>query len=121
MAPTGSAARSPGGRPGASATNIWLEPGERSVEDMIAETERGLFLTYLFGHGFNPTTGDFSRGAAGLWIENGRLTHPVEEITVAGNLRDMLLGIDAAGDDILWQSSVAAPSLRVANLTIAGE
>ncbi len=118
---TGSAARSPGGRPGASATNIWLEPGEQSLEEIIAETPRGLYLTYLFGHGFNPTTGDLSRGAAGVWIENGELTHPVEEITIAGNLRDMLLGIDAVGDDVLWQSSVAAPSLRISNMTIAGE
>lgn len=121
MAPTGSASRSPGGRPGASATNIWLEPGDQSLEEIIAGTERGLFLTYLFGHGFNPTTGDFSRGAAGLWIEDGRLTHPVEEITIAGNLGDMLQNIDAVGSDLLWQSSVAAPSLRISKMMVAGE
>ena len=118
---TGSAARAAGGRPAASTTNFWIEPGDSSQAAMIAGTDRGLFVTSLFGHGFNPTTGDFSRGAAGVWIENGELSHPVEEITIAGNLGDLLMNIDAVGDDLLWQSSIAAPSLRVSRLTVAGE
>ena len=74
----------------------------------------------MMGMGFNPLTGDYSRGAAGLWIENGELTHPVEEITIAGNLGDMLVAIDAVGSDLLWRGRTASPSLRVANMTIGG-
>ncbi len=70
--------------------------------------------------GFNPVTGDYSRGAAGLWIEGGEVAHPVEEITIAGNLADMLVAIDAVGSDLLWLSPVAAPPLRVARMTVAG-
>ena len=79
--------------PSPGATNLWLEPGDTPQADIIAGTERGLFVTWLFGHGFNPVTGDFSRGAAGLWIEGGELRHPVNEITIAGNLGDMLGGL----------------------------
>lgn len=117
---TGSAARGAGGGPSAGASNFWMEPGSSSLDEMIAETERGLLVTWLFGHGFNPVSGDFSRGAAGLWIENGVLTHPVDEITIAGNLGDMLGAIDAVGDDLLWLGSAAAPSFRVARMTVAG-
>ena len=66
-------------------------------EDIVASTERGLWVTELIGMGFNPVTGDYSRGAAGLWIENGEVVHPVDEVTIAGNLADMLAGIDAVG------------------------
>jgi PmbA protein len=121
LAPTGNASRSPGGGPSASTTNFWLEPGTSSLEEMIAGTERGLLVTYLFGHGFDPVTGDFSRGAAGLWIEDGRLAFPVDELTIAGNLGDMLAGIDAIGRDVLWLGGVASPPLRIAELTVAGE
>ena len=86
----------------------------------MASTERGLLVTELIGMGFNPVTGDYSRGAAGLWIEGGELTHPVEEITIAGNLADMLQGIDAVGSELVWLSRVAAPPLRVASMTLAG-
>jgi PmbA protein len=121
LAPTGNAARSPGGGPSASTTNFWLEPGTSSLAEMIAETERGLLCTYLFGHGFDPVTGDFSRGAAGLWIENGRVAFPVDEITIAGNLGEMLAGIDRIGRDVEWLGGTAAPPVRIAELTVAGE
>jgi PmbA protein len=121
MAPTGSAARSPGGGPAAAATNFWLEPGSSSLERMVAETERGLLVTWLFGHGFDPVTGDLSRGAAGLWIEDGRIAFPVDEVTVAGNLGEMLGAIDAVGSEVEWLGGVAAPALRIAELTVAGE
>jgi PmbA protein len=121
MAPTGSAARGAGGGPSASTTNFWLEPGTSSLDEMIAGTERGLLVTYLFGHGFDPVTGDFSRGAAGLWIENGRIAFPVDEITIAGNLGEMLAGIDAIGRDVEWLGGVASPPVRIAELTVAGE
>jgi PmbA protein len=86
----------------------------------VASTERGLLVTELIGMGFNPVTGDYSRGAAGLWIEGGEISFPVEEITIAGNLADMLAGIDVVGSDLTWLGRIAAPSLRVAQMTIAG-
>ena len=120
-ASTGNAARSAGGAPSAAPTNLWIEPGTRSLEEIIASTERGLLVTELIGHGFQPVTGDYSRGAAGLWIEGGEIAYPVEEITIAGNLGQMLRDVDAVGNDLLWLGRVASPSLRVARMTVAGE
>lgn len=118
---TGNASRGAGSGPGVAATNLWLEPGRQSLEQMIADTPRGLLVTELIGMGFNPLTGDYSRGAAGLWIENGELTHPVEEVTIAGNLADMLMKIDAVGDELVWRGRIASPALRIASMTLAGE
>ena len=114
---TGSAARFGG----ATTTNLWLEPGTQTPEELIASTKRGLYVTGLIGQGFNPVTGDYSRGASGMWIENGELAFPVEEITIAGNLGQMLRDIDAIANDLLWLGSTAAPTLRIARMTIAGE
>jgi PmbA protein len=121
LASTGNASRSPGGSAGAAPTNLWIEPGDRSLEEIVADTERGLLVTELIGMGFNPVTGDYSRGAAGLWIEQGRIIHPVEEITVAGHLAEMLSSIDAVGNDLLRLGRVSSPTLRVARMTVAGE
>jgi PmbA protein len=121
MPSTGSASRGAGSAPGVGATNLWLEPGDTSLDDMIANTERGLLVTELIGMGFNPTNGDYSRGASGLWIENGAISHPVEEITIASNLADMLMNIDAVGDELVWRGRTAAPALRIANMMVAGE
>ena len=118
---TGNAARSAGSAPGVSATNLWIEPGEARLEELIQDTPRGLLVTELIGMGFNPVTGDYSRGAAGFWIEAGEIAYPVEEITVAGNLGDMLMNIDAVGSELLWRSRIAAPPLRIARMTVAGE
>ena len=120
-ASTGNAARGPGSAPTVAPTNLWLEPGTQSPEEIIASTERGLLVTELIGMGFNPVTGDYSRGAAGLWIEGGEIAHPVEEITIAGHLGEMLAGIDAVGSDLLWLGRVAAPTLRIARMKLAGE
>jgi len=117
---TGNASRGATSAPGVSPTNLWLEPGRDSLEQLIASTERGLLVTGLFGQGFNPVTGDFSRGARGFWIERGERAFPVEEITVAGNLADLLRGVDRVADDLLWLGSLASPSFRVAQLTVAG-
>jgi PmbA protein len=117
---TGNASRSAGSAPTAAPSNLWLEPGRLSLEELIAATPRGLLVTELIGMGFNPVTGDYSRGAAGLWIESGEIAYPVEEITIAGNFRDMLHAIDAVGSDLLWLGRVASPSLRVAQMTVAG-
>ena len=117
---TGNASRSAGGPPGVAPTNLWIEPGDRSLAGMIADTRRGLLVTELIGMGFNPVTGDYSRGAAGLWIEDGEVAFPVEEITIAGNLLDMLRDIDAVGRELTWLSRVASPPLRVARMTVGG-
>jgi len=119
-ASTGSATRGAGSAPGVGATNLCLEAGNDAPEQILASTERGLLVTELIGFGFNAVTGDYSRGAAGLWIERGELTHAVEEVTIAGNLLDMLSRIDAVGNDLLWLGRVAAPSLRISRMTVAG-
>lgn len=118
---TGNASRGPGGAPSAGPSNLWIEPGKQSLDEIIASTRRGLLVTELIGHGFQPVTGDYSRGAAGLWIENGEIAFPVEEITVAGNLGEMLRQVDAVGNDLLWLGRLASPSLRIAEMTVAGE
>ncbi len=118
---TGNASRGAGSSPAAAPTNLWLEPGEQSLDELIASTPRGLLVTELIGMGFNPVTGDYSRGAAGLWIEGGEITGPVEEITIAGNFSEMLSDIDAVGSDLLWLGAVASPSLRISKMTVAGE
>ncbi len=117
---TGNASRSAMSAPGVAPTNLWLEPGEGTLEEIVADTGRGLLVTELIGMGFNPVTGDYSRGAAGLWIEGGEIAYPVEEITIASNFADMLMGIDAVGSELLWLGRVASPPLRVANMTVAG-
>lgn len=121
LASTGSASRGAASAPGVGTTNLWLEPGDLSLDDMIARTERGLLVTELIGQGFQPVTGDYSRGAAGLWIEGGRVVRPVEEITIAGHFGEMLQAIDLVGNDLLWVGATAAPSVRVARMTVAGE
>jgi PmbA protein len=117
---TGSASRSASSAPGVGATNLGLAPGDATLEELIADTPRGLLVTELIGMGFNPTTGDYSRGAAGLWIEDGAIAYPVEEVTIAAKFDDMLRGIDAIGSDLLWLSRIGSPSVRVARMTVAG-
>jgi PmbA protein len=112
------------GRGGASVSpstsNFILRPGSTKAADIVASTESGLYVTEMMGFGFNPITGDYSRGASGFWIENGRLTHPVSEVTVSSNLDAMLRDIDAVGDDLDLKTSTASPTFRVAQMTIAG-
>jgi PmbA protein len=117
---TASAVRSLGEPPTAGATNLYLEPGAHSPEAVIGSVANGFYVTELIGSGVNSVTGDYSRGAAGLWIENGTLTFPVEEVTIAGNLRDMFAGIEAIGSDLAFRSSVSAPTLKIAKMTVAG-
>lgn len=118
---TGNAARGLAGNPGIGSGNFFLNPGTRTPQKIIAEIKRGLFVTEFLGFGVNLVTGDFSRGASGIWIENGELTFPVEEITVAGNLKDMLSNISEIGSDLEFRGSVACPTLRIDGMTIAGE
>ena len=123
MESTGSATRGTGSAPRVGTTNLWLDAPEDgpTLEAMIAELDRGLVVTELIGMGFNPTTGDYSRGAAGLWVENGEVVHPVEEITIAGNLGDMFQSIDRIGSELVWRGRTAAPPIRIASMMIAGE
>jgi PmbA protein len=116
---TGSAGRG-GGSVGPTTTNFVLSAGTTPRDEIIASTKRGLYVTELMGFGFNPVTGDFSRGAAGFWIEDGKFAFPVSEVTISSTLDAMLKGIDAVGDDLELRTSTAAPTLRVARMTISG-
>jgi len=121
LSTTGNASRGLAGTPGIGPGNFFLQPGSKSPQEVIAGVPDGLYVTEFLGHGVNLVTGDFSRGASGLWIRNGELTYPVEEITVAGNLRDMLMNISEIASDLDFRGSVAAPTLRIDGLTVAGE
>jgi PmbA protein len=120
LAATGNAARSIGEAPSAAPTNLYLEAGTASAEEIIASVDRGLLVTELIGFGVNGVTGDYSRGAAGLWIENGAVAYAVEEITIAGNLLDMFRDITMVGNDLEFRGSTAAPTLKIGHMTIAG-
>ncbi len=119
LASTGSAGRSAGGAPSPSASNLHLLPGTRSPEALIGEIETGLLVTTLMGHGVDLVAGRYSQGAAGFAIRGGEIAEPVSEITIAGELRAMLLGLDAA-DDLAFLASVNAPTLRIDAMTVAG-
>ena len=101
--------------------NLVVEPGPLDFRGMLREMGRGLLVTELLGHGINPVTGDYSRGAAGFWVEGGEIRFPVEEITIAGNLKDMFRGIAAVGNDVLVRSGRSCGSILVEKMTIAGE
>ncbi|HEX6739289.1 MAG TPA: TldD/PmbA family protein [Vicinamibacteria bacterium] len=118
--PTGCARRGVGGGPTVGASNLYLEPGATPPEQIVGEVERGLYVTDLIGFGVDLVSGDFSQGAVGHWIEKGRFAHPVHEITIAGNLRQMLPDIDAVGSDLVFRGSTAAPTLRVKKMTVSG-
>jgi PmbA protein len=119
LAPTGNGSRGLGGPPGPSTSNLHLEPGQLSPEQMIGSLKQGLYITELIGNSVNMVTGDYSRGASGFWIENGQLAFPVSEITIAGNLSDMFMTLEPA-NDLIFKSSTNAPTCRVDGLTIAG-
>jgi PmbA protein len=120
MKSTHNAARGLAGTPGIGCGNLYLEPGNLSKEQILGEIPAGLYVTGLMGFGVNVVTGDYSRGATGLWIENGALTHAVEEVTIAGNLAEMLLNVTAIGNDLVFRGAVASPTLRIDGMTIAG-
>jgi PmbA protein len=120
MKSTHNASRGLAGTPGIGCGNLYLEPGKQTPEEIIAAIPAGLYVTSLMGFGVNTVTGDYSRGATGLWIENGQLTYAVEEVTVAGNLAEMLQNITAIGNDLEFRGAVACPTLRVDGMTIAG-
>ncbi len=119
LASTANASRSPGSPPSPAAGNIALSQGSASRDDLIRDMGTGFLITSMIGSSINPTTGDYSRGASGFWVENGALAYPVNECTVAGNLRQMLLTLIPANDARAHLSTVV-PSLLVEGLTLAG-
>lgn len=119
LATTGHAARGTSGPPGPAPANVYMAAGKRSRADLLAEIKEGFYVTDLMGMGVNGVTGDYSRGAGGFWIENGVITHPVNEMTIAGNLKDMFLNMEAA-DDLELRFGMDAPTVRVDGMMIAG-
>jgi PmbA protein len=101
--------------------NLRIEMGEMDRDELIREMDTGLLVTELMGHGINPVTGDYSRGAAGFWVENGQISHPVEEITIAGNLGRMFQGLVAVGRDCDFPGSTRTGSWLIEEMTIAGQ
>lgn len=117
---TGSASRSVGESPSVGPTNFYLIPGTKSPEQIIGSVKEGLYVTELIGFGINMVTGDYSRGASGFWIENGELAFPVEEITIAGNLKQMLKDIELVGSDLVFRGRIASPTVKISEMMVAG-
>jgi len=118
---TGNASRGLAGTPGIGPGNYFLQPGQRTPKQLIADVSEGLYVTEFLGFGVNLVTGDYSRGASGMWISKGELTYPVEEITVAGNLKDVFFHISEIANDLEFRGAVAAPTIRIDGMTVAGE
>lgn len=118
--PTGSARRGVGSAPTVGSANLCFGRGETPAAEIVAGVERGLYVTDLIGFGVDLVSADYSQGAAGQWIENGRFVHPVHEVTIAGNLKQMLMDVDAVGDDLVFRGASASPTLRVKKMTISG-
>jgi len=120
LASTGNASRGVGESPSVGPTNFYLVPGTTGPSEIIRSVREGLFVTELIGFGVNMVTGDYSRGAAGFWIEHGELAYPVEEITIAGNLKQMFADIEMVGSDLEFRSRIASPTLKIREMMIAG-
>jgi PmbA protein len=121
MKSTHNASRGLAGTPGIGCGNLYVQPGIQTETLILGEVQNGFYVTSLMGFGVNVVTGDYSRGATGLWIENGQFTHAVEEVTIAGNLAEMLMNITAIGSDLVFRGSVASPTLRIEGMTVAGK
>ena len=118
---TANASRGLAGTPSIGPGNYFLQAGTKTPKQIIGDIKDGLYITEFLGMGVNLVTGDYSRGASGLWIVNGELAYPVEEITVAGNLKDIFNNISEIGTDLEFRGSVAAPTIRIDGLTVGGE
>jgi PmbA protein len=121
MKTTGNASRGLTGNAGIGRGNFYMEKGVQTPEQIIAGIPNGFYVTELMGFGVNIVTGDYSRGAAGLWIRNGELAFAVSEVTIAGNLKDMLLGLETVGSDLEFRGSVAAPTVKIGEMTVGGK
>jgi PmbA protein len=120
QASTGNASRSVGDNPSVGPTNFYLVPGTKTAEQIIGSVKEGLYVTELIGFGINMVTGDYSRGASGFWIEKGELAYPVEEITIAGNLKQMFKDIELVGSDLVFRGRIASPTLKIREMMVAG-
>ena len=120
MASNAKASRGLAGTPGIGGGNYFLEPGTLTHEEIIGDVKQGLLVLSTMGFGVNLVTGDYSQGASGLWIENGELAYPVEEITIAGNMKDMFRNVSVIGNDLEWRGSGAVPTVRIEGMTVAG-
>lgn len=120
LATTGHASRGTSSPPSPSASNLYMAAGEPSPEELMADIKSGFYITELIGFGINGVTGDYSRGATGFWIEDGKITYPVSEVTVAGNLKDMFKSITAA-NDLVFRYGTDAPTIRIDGMTLAGK
>ncbi len=120
MASTGNASRSIGENPTVGTTNMFLSPGPYSPEEILRSMKRGLLVTDLIGFGVNLVSGDYSRGAVGFWVENGEIAYPVEEVTIAGNLKQMLTGIEMIGNDLEFRGRTASPTIKIGRMMVAG-
>ena len=118
---TGNASRSLAGIPSVGPNNFFIEPGTYTPEEIIRSVKNGFYITELIGFGVNVVNGDYSRGAAGIWIENGELTYPVEEVTVASNLKDMLKNLEMIGNDLEFRGRINAPTLKISTMILSGE
>ncbi len=118
---TGSASRGLSGNGSVGHGNLFVPAGEKTPQQILADVPSGLYVTELMGFGVNIVTGDYSRGAAGLWIENGELAYPVSEVTISGNLREMLRNIAAVGNDLEFRGSVASTTLLISQMTVSGQ
>jgi PmbA protein len=121
MKTTGNAARGITGNTGIGHGNLYLEKGERSPAEVVRGIRKGLYVTELIGSGVNIVTGDYSRGAAGLWIENGEFAYPVSEITIASTLQHMLADFESPGSDLEFRGSVASPTVVIREMTVSGQ
>lgn len=120
LATTGNASRGLSGNPGIGCGNLYLQPGTHAPEEIVKSVRRGFLVTELLGFGVNLVTGDYSRGAAGFWIENGEIAYPVHEVTIAGHLMEMWKRVEMIGNDLVFRGPVASPTLKIAEMTVAG-
>jgi len=118
---TGNASRGLAGTPGIGLGNYFLQPGSKTPQEVIGGIQEGLYVTEFLGHGVNLVTGDYSRGASGMWICGGEFAYPVEEITVAGNLKEIFFNISEIANDLEFRGPVACPTIRIDGLTVGGE
>jgi PmbA protein len=117
---TGNASRGLTGNAGIGHGNFYVEKGVQTPEQIVAGISNGFYVTELMGFGVNAVTGDYSRGAAGLWIRDGELAYAVSEVTIAGNLKEMLLGLEALGSDLAFRRSISAPTIKIGEMTVGG-
>jgi PmbA protein len=120
MKTTGSASRGITGNSGIGHGNFYLEAGDCPPEKMLAGVKNGFYVTELIGNGVNVVTGDYSRGAVGIWIRDGELAFPVSEVTIASTLQEMLTGMAEVGSDLEFRGSVSAPTIMIGEMTVAG-